>query len=246
MIDKKFAIVTIHDVNPSCEERMKTVTSNLDKIGIKYNISIVPDYENRNNLKDNILFCNQINSILHSGKVELSLHGLYHQKDGKIEDFDSESKEKEKEKIEKALDIFSSVNLPHPSVFIPPAWKLSRQAIEALKELKFEISEAMSNIEFITKKRKYLLSPVMNWDKYGDKEKNKETLEQNKKEFYVHLFNINGESYGLFRMAIHPPYDPNEALADQIKMIEFLKEKENYEFVKYSDLINELPKIKAA
>jgi hypothetical protein len=38
-------------------------------------------------------------------------------------------------------------------------------------------------------------------------------------------------------MAIHPPHDPDEALADQIKMIEYLKEKESYKFINYSDLI---------
>ena len=48
---------------------------------------------------------------------------------------------------------------------------------------------------------------------------------------------MDGESYGLFRMAIHPPHDPNEALADQIEMIKFLKEKEDYKFVNYSDLL---------
>ena len=61
-------------------------------------------------------------------------------------------------------------------------------------------------------------------------------MEQNKKEFYTHLFNIGGESYGLFRLAIHPPHDPDEALADQIEMLKYLKEKEHYSFVKHSDL----------
>ncbi len=48
---------------------------------------------------------------------------------------------------------------------------------------------------------------------------------------------VDGNSYGLFRMAIHPSYDPDEALADQIEMIKYLKEKESYEFIKYSDLL---------
>ncbi|HJU59284.1 MAG TPA: hypothetical protein VJ583_06010 [Nitrososphaeraceae archaeon] len=38
-------------------------------------------------------------------------------------------------------------------------------------------------------------------------------------------------------MAIHPPHDPDEALADQIEMMKFLKEKEDYKFVNYSDLL---------
>ena len=77
----------------------------------------------------------------------------------------------------------------------------------------------------------------MNWDQYGDKEKNRETLDQNRKMFYDRLFNVGGDMYGLFRIAIHPPNDPDEALKDQIEMIKHLKEKESYEFMKYSDLL---------
>jgi hypothetical protein len=49
------------------------------------------------------------------------LHGLYHQLDGKIEDFDSQSKEQEKNEIQQGLDILSSAKLPTRSTFIPPA-----------------------------------------------------------------------------------------------------------------------------
>ena len=37
-------------------------------------------------------------------------------------------------------------------------------------------------------------------------------------------------------MTIHPPHDPDEALSDLIKMIEYL-EKESYKFINYSDLL---------
>jgi hypothetical protein len=97
---------------------------------------------------------------------------------------------------------------------------LSRQAIEALKELDFNISESMTNVEFIQIGKNYLLQPVMNWDQQGDKEKNKQTLEQNKHMFYNRLFNVGGKTYGLFRIAIHPP------------------EKQSYEFMKYLDLLS--------
>lgn len=239
MIDKKIGVITIHDVNPSCSQKLQTITNELDKLKVKYNLSIVPFYDKKYNVKDDIAFCKQISSLCQSkdAHVELTLHGLYHQLEGKIEDFDSQSKDQEKKEIQQGLDILSYANLPTPSTFIPPAWHLSRQAIQALKDLKFDAAKSMSDLEFIQKGKKYLLSPVLNWDKSGDKEKNKETLNQNKKEFYTHLFNMDGESYGLFRMAIHPPHDPNEALADQIEMIKFLKEKEDYKFVNYSDLL---------
>jgi len=237
MIDQKVAIITIHDVNPSHSEKILKTCYELNKLKIKYNLSIVPYYRNRYNLKDYTAFCDQISSLLQSGNIELTLHGFYHQTDGQFEDFDTGSKEEEKLEIQKGLEILLAAKLPRPSMFIPPGWHLSRQCIEALKELNFKMSESMTDLEFIQKGKKYILHPVMNWDQQGDKEKNKQTLEQNKQMFYNRIFNVNGKTNGLFRMAIHPPYDPEEALADQIEMIRYIREKEGYELIKYSDLL---------
>ncbi|MGN6349751.1 MAG: DUF2334 domain-containing protein [Candidatus Nitrosocosmicus sp.] len=238
MIDQKLSLVTIHDVNPSCSEKLQNITDELNKLQIKYNLSVVPNYQYSNNLIDHPAFCEQISQLLQSDRVELNLQGYYHELEGKIEDYDSESKEEEKIDLKKGLDILTSVKLPKPFTFIPPSWFLSRQAIEALKDFEFEIAEANSDLEFIKRGKKYIVSPVMNWDKQGDKEKNKQSLSLNKKEFYDHLFNIGGESYGLFRMAIHPPHDPDEALSDQIEMIKYLMEKEEYSFINYRDLLD--------
>lgn len=236
MIDQKLAIITVHDVNPLHSEEILTVTEQLNKLNIKYNLSIVPYYNKKYRLEDYMDFCEQISSLLKYGHVELTLHWLYHQLDGKIEDFDTESKEQEKQEIQQGLDILSAVNLPRPSMFIPPAWHLSRQCIETLKELNFSMAESMTDLEFIQKGKKYILHPVMNWDQQGDKEKNKQTLQQNKEMFYDRLFNVNGKTNGLYRMAIHPPHDPDGALQDQVEMIKYIKEKEGYQLVKYSDL----------
>src|SRR5215216_678452 len=237
MIDQKLAIITIHDVNPYHSQEILTMTEQLNKLNVKYNLSIVPYYNKKYGLEDYMDFCKQISSLLNDGHIDLTLHGLYHQVDGKIEDFDKQSKDKEKQEIQEGLDILSAVNLPRPSMFIPPPWHLSRQCIEALKELNFNMSESMTDIEFIQKGKKYILHPVMNWDQQGNKEKNKQTLRQNKEMFYNRLFNVNGKTNGLYRMAIHPPHDPDGALQDQVEMIKYIKEKEGYELIKYSDLL---------
>jgi predicted deacetylase len=142
MIEQKLALITIHDVDPSHSERVLRTCYELDKLKIMYNLSIVPYYNKKYRLEDHMNFCKQISSLLKYGHVELTLHGLYHEVDGKIEDFDTESKEEEKQEIQEGLDILSAVNLPRPSMFIPPAWHLSRQCIEALKELNFSMSES--------------------------------------------------------------------------------------------------------
>ena len=239
MIDKKLAIITIHDVNPSHSEKIVKTCDELNKLQIKYNLSIVPYYDKKYNLKDHVDFCKQISSLVQSGSVELTLHGLYHQVNGKLDDFDTGSKEDEEEEIQQGLGILSSAapDLPRPSTFIPPAWHLSRQCVQALKELNFAISESVTNLEFIQKGKKYIIQRVMSWDQQADKEKNKPTLHENKEMFYKRLFDIGLRTYGLFRMAIHPPYDPDGALEDQIEMIKYLKENQGYEFVKYLDLL---------
>ena len=109
MIDKKLSLVTIHDVNPSCAEKLQKTTDELKKLDIKYNLSIVPNYNKMYNLKDNTAFCDQISTLLQSDNVELTLHGLYHQINENIEDFDSQSKEEEnRNKTRFRHSIFSS------------------------------------------------------------------------------------------------------------------------------------------
>ena len=85
-----------------------------------------------------------------------------------------DTKEEEKLEIQKGLEILLAfTKLPRPLMFIPPGWNLSRQCIEALKELNFKMSESTTNLEFIQKGKKYILHPVMNWDQKGDKKINK-------------------------------------------------------------------------
>jgi hypothetical protein len=43
--------------------------------------------------------------------------------------------------------------------------------IEVLKDYEFDIAEAKSNFKFIKERKKYIISPVMNWDQQGTKGK---------------------------------------------------------------------------
>jgi predicted deacetylase len=95
MIDQKLAIITIHDVAPPYLEKTLQVSDELNKLKTHYNLGIVPYYEKTYNIKDHAVFCDQVCSLLQLGNVELVLHGLYHEVEGRIEDFDTESKEDE-------------------------------------------------------------------------------------------------------------------------------------------------------
>jgi predicted deacetylase len=102
MIDRKLAIITIHDVNPSHSEQILKTSYELNKLKIRYNLSIVPYYRKKYNLKDYVAFCEKISSLLESDNIELTLHGLYHQVEGEFDDFDTHSKKKIRKRSKKA------------------------------------------------------------------------------------------------------------------------------------------------
>ena len=83
-----------------------------------------------------------------------------------------------------------------------------------------------------SKKTRKLHAGVLNWDQTGSPEKNKEYLEKNKQLYQLEIMQKNSR---LVRIALHPR-DPEEALQDQIKMVQDLKHK-NYSFLSYGELI---------
>jgi predicted deacetylase len=64
MFDQKLAIITIHDVDPSHSKEIQRVTEQLNKLKIRYNLSIVPYYSKKYNLKDYSAFCDEISCLL--------------------------------------------------------------------------------------------------------------------------------------------------------------------------------------
>ena len=64
MIDKKIGIITIHDVYLSISQKLQTITNELNNLKVKYNLGIVPFYDKKYNVKDDIAFCKQILSFV--------------------------------------------------------------------------------------------------------------------------------------------------------------------------------------
>ena len=67
MMDQKLAIITIHDVNPSHSEK---ILQTLDELN---NLSIMPYYNKKYNLKDYTDFSNHISSTLQSDDNNVNL-----------------------------------------------------------------------------------------------------------------------------------------------------------------------------
>ena len=62
-MEPKIAIVTIHDVNPSCADRLEQVTDSLEGQNISYNLSLVPFYQQKFNLINYPIFSKQLLSL---------------------------------------------------------------------------------------------------------------------------------------------------------------------------------------
>jgi predicted deacetylase len=227
-----FAIVTIHDVAPEYLEKISRVADQLEKLDIHYNLAIIPYLKKR---KDNLISRNPdfVKKVL-GYEQEVALHGNYHETDdGKIEDFHSYSIEEAKKHLQNAINVLKEAEISNTTVFVPPTWAINKPTIDDLIELGFELVEGKEEILIIDgKNTKKLHAGVLNWDQTGSPEKNREYLTKNKQLFRRELMQKNSR---LVRIAIHPK-DPEEALQDQIEMIQTLKDM-NYSFLSYGEVI---------
>jgi predicted deacetylase len=230
---KFFAIVTIHDVAPEYSDKIFRAADELEKLGIHYNLAIIPYLKKR---KENLISGNPefVKKVLGYGQ-EIALHGNYHEtEDGKIEDFHTYSIEEAKNHLQNAINVVKEAGISNTNVFIPPTWAINKPTIDDLIQLGFRLAEAKEEILMIysKKKTKRLRASVLNWDEYGSPQKNKGCLTKNKQLYRLKVMQRNSQ---LIRIAIHPR-DPEEALQDQIEMIQGLKDM-NYSFLGYGEMI---------
>jgi predicted deacetylase len=229
--NKLFAIVTIHDVAPEYSEKIFRAADELEKLGIHYNLAIIPHLKSR---KENLISRNSefVRDILEYGQ-EIALHGNYHEtNDSKIEDFHTFSIEEAKRHLQNAINILKEAGM-NSTVFIPPTWAINKPTIDDLIQMGFKLVEGKEEILIIDRKKtKSFHASVLNWDQTGSPEKNKEYLTKNKQ---LYKLEVIQKKSGLVRIAIHPK-DPNEALQDQIEMIQGLKEMD-YSFLSYGEMI---------
>jgi predicted deacetylase len=229
---KLFAIVTMHDVAPEYSEKIFRVADELEKLGIHYNLAIIPYLKKK---KDNLISRNPefVKKVLEY-EQEVALHGNYHETDdGKIEDFHTFSIEEAKKHLQNAIKVLKEAGISNTTVFVPPTWAINKPTIDDLIQLGFKLVEGKEEILIIdSKKTRKLHAGVLNWDQSGSPEKNKEYLTKNKQLYSLEVMQKNSR---LVRIAIHPR-DPEEALQDQIEMIQGLKDK-NYSFINYGEMI---------
>jgi predicted deacetylase len=229
--ERLFAIVTMHDVAPEYSDKIFRAADELGKLHIRYNLAIIPYLKKR---KDNLISRNPefVRNVLGYGQ-EIALHGNYHETDdGKIEDFHALSTEESKNHLQSGITVFKRAGIK-TNVFIPPTWAISAATIDNLIDLGFNMLETKEAVLFLdNKKTSRLHASVLNWDQTGSPHKNKQYLTKNKQ---LYRQQVVQEKSPLIRIAIHPK-DPEEALQEQVEMIQGLKDM-NYRILNYGEII---------
>jgi predicted deacetylase len=228
-----FSVVTIHDACPAFSESIFNFADVLEKLKIKYNIALIPFFNEKQDLPSFPEFITKLKSYKH---CEIALHGLYHEdKNGQFDDFHTVTRRLAEEEIRAALQIVQEVGI-RPTVFIPPAWKLNFAAVKVLMKLNFTMAEMQEKCMLLnrTSYKKIPLPKVLNWDSTGRQHKNIINIVRNRRHFKV----LARQKPKIIRIALHPR-DPRQALQEQKEMIVKLKD-EGYITQTYTELASQL------
>jgi predicted deacetylase len=232
-LKEKLVIVTIHDACPFFSLKIFKLSDELEKLDIKFNIALVPFFNEKEDLTSFPEFVEKIKSYRN---CEIALHGLYHErKNCKFDNFHSVTKAAAEEEIRCGLEIFQEIKIK-TNVFIPPAWKLNDSSLEILEKLGFKFSETQERLILISKDsfKKIKVPKVFNWDSTGYPEKNTINIRIDENRFQA----LIKQKPPIIRVALHPR-DPIGALKEQKDMINRLKE-EGYDPPLYSEVLQKL------
>ena len=226
LISGNYCIVTVHDASPKFKIRLTKILRALHHLQIPFNIAIVPclNEKKRNDIRAD----NGFIDLVMKYNPETALHGLYHEHNGNLEEFHNLDIKKAKKEIHKALEMFREAGFAGNHVFIPPTWAITKDTVDSLRTLDFEILETEEEI-ILLKNNVRLLSSVLNWY-VGSVRKDNECRKLIKTLFEKKLLSKSK----LIRIAIHPK-DPKGILSEQVKMIRKLK-RAKYRFINYSEI----------
>ena len=230
-------VVTIHDACPTFSKRIFELADELERLKIKFNIALVPFFNEKQDLPRFPEFVDKIKSYKN---CQIVLHGLYHEmKNGQFDNFHETTEGNAEEQIRAGLEIFHEIGIK-TNVFIPPAWKLNNSSIKVLEKLGFNLAEEQEEYLLLLSQQEYKkikLPKVLNWDSTGYPEKNIVNVRRDETAFKLQI----EERPQIIRIALHPR-DPTEAIKDQRRMISILKDSA-YEIPTYVELVPKLEEL---
>lgn len=164
-------IVSIHDVSPRTFRACEEIVNQLTALGLRMcTLLVVPDHHHQGHFREDEDFCAWLRALEHAGH-EVVIHGYYHQRDrrakeslydrvvtriytadeGEFYDLDRAAA---LERVQLAMEEFREGGLS-PEGFIAPAWLLSDEAEEALKEAGFQYTTRLRDVIDLHSGRRY-------------------------------------------------------------------------------------------
>lgn len=233
----RLGVVTIHDACPAFSKKIFESADELEKLNIKFNIALIPFFNEKQDLHRFPEFVDKIKSY---NNCQIVLHGLYHElKNGQFDNFHETTEADAEEQIRAGIEIFHEIGI-ETNVFIPPAWKLNNSSIKVLEKLGFKLAEEQEEYLLLLSQQQFKeikLPKVLNWDSTGYPEKNIVNIGRDERAFKLQI----EKRPQIIRIALHPR-DPAEAIKDQKQMISILKDSA-YEIPAYTELIPELEEL---
>jgi predicted deacetylase len=233
----RLGVVTIHDACPAFSKKIFESADELEKLNIKFNIALIPFFNEKEDLHRFPEFVDKIKSY---NNCQIVLHGLYHElKNGQFDNFHETTEADAEEQIRAGIEIFHEIGI-ETNVFIPPAWKLNNSSIKVLEKLGFKLAEEQEEYLLLLSQQQFKeikLPKVLNWDSTGYPEKNIVNIDRDERAFKLQI----EKRPQIIRIALHPR-DPAEAIKDQKQMISILKDSA-YEIPTYTELIPKLEEL---
>ncbi|MCD4776756.1 MAG: polysaccharide deacetylase family protein [Candidatus Aegiribacteria sp.] len=205
--------LTVHDVSPAHEGKIRQIHSTLTQLGVvRYSMLVVPDYHGKWPLDEFPEFCGWLEQLAENG-VEMVLHGYRHEgsdaglgitdkirsalftrNEGEFLGLDEKNAEK---LLETGREVLKRVLGIEVQGFVAPAWFNSRGTIAALKKSGFTFTENRLRIWNPETGRTILRMPVVNYAGGG-------LLKRTLAAFWVRVSGIILSRSGTVRFAIHP------------------------------------------
>src|SRR5215211_5149450 len=233
----RLGVVTIHDACPAFSKKIFESADELERLNIKFNIALVPFFNEKQDLPRFPEFVDKIKSYKN---CQIVLHGLYHEmKNGQFDNFHETTEADAEEQIRAGLEIFHEIGI-NTNVLIPPAWKLNNSSIKVLEKLGFKLGEEQEEYLLLLSQqefKKIKLPKVLNWDSTGYPEKNIVNIGRDERAFKLQI----EQTPQIIRIALHPR-DPAEAIKDQKQIILILKDSA-YEIPTYTELTPKLEEL---
>jgi predicted deacetylase len=163
--EKKYILISLHDVTPFYEKQTKILLKELDKRKIKkFSILVIPsmndefatlvaESDNKWNILKHKLFVKELLRY-HKNGAELILHGLDH-RDGRY----IHAPLQFENRLRAALHIFKKAFALPPKGYIPPRW-FTNKSIDRILKKYFDYTEDFTKITFFDKNIVYKGFPL--------------------------------------------------------------------------------------